>query len=72
LTDPKPWTVEYERRAIKDLGRLDRPVRERIVTAIDRLAAHDPTADVKRLSGMPCTACESETGAPCSPKTATA
>lgn len=53
MTDSKPWTVEYEPRAIKDLRRLDRPIRERIVNAIDRLAAHDPSADVKRLRDMP-------------------
>lgn len=52
MTDHKPWTVEYEPRAIKDLRRLDRPIRARIVTAIDRLASHDPSSDVKRLSGM--------------------
>jgi mRNA-degrading endonuclease RelE of RelBE toxin-antitoxin system len=34
----EPWPVEFERRADKDLERLDAPVRQRVITAIERLA----------------------------------
>jgi mRNA-degrading endonuclease RelE of RelBE toxin-antitoxin system len=39
----EPWRVEFERRADKDLERLDAPVRQRVITAIERLVS-DPTA----------------------------
>jgi len=39
----EPWSVEFERRAEKDLGRLDGQVRQRVITAIDRLA-RDPNS----------------------------
>lgn len=35
------WSVEFERRADKDLERLDEQVKQRVFTAIDRLAS-DP------------------------------
>jgi mRNA interferase RelE/StbE len=46
-----PWSVELERRAIKDLRRLDPPTRERIVEAIERLADDPGTAELRRLRG---------------------
>lgn len=45
------WQVRYARQAEKDLGRLDPPVRRRVVTAIDRLAAGDASG-VIRLRGV--------------------
>jgi len=45
-----PWQVRYTRQAEKDLGRVDPPIRRRIVTAIDRLAAGDAVG-VIRLRG---------------------
>jgi mRNA interferase RelE/StbE len=42
--------VEYTPRATRDGGRLDRVVRERILTAIDRFAATG-YGDVKPLKG---------------------
>jgi mRNA interferase RelE/StbE len=45
------WALEYERRAIKDLRRLDRPVRGRVVAAIEALAIDPSAADIRRLSG---------------------
>ena len=45
-----PWQVRYTRQAEKDLGRLDSPIRRRIVAAIDGLAAGDATG-VIRLKG---------------------
>jgi mRNA interferase RelE/StbE len=53
VTDANRWAVEYERRALRDLRQLDPPVRQRVVAAIDRLAAGEQTADVKRLQGQP-------------------
>lgn len=44
------WQVRYTRQAAKDLGRLDPPIRPRIVAAIDRLAAGDAVG-VIRLRG---------------------
>ncbi|MEJ7798718.1 MAG: type II toxin-antitoxin system RelE/ParE family toxin [Solirubrobacteraceae bacterium] len=46
----EPWQVRYSRQAEKDLGRLDPPIRQRIVIAIDRLADGD-AAGVVRLQG---------------------
>jgi mRNA interferase RelE/StbE len=46
-----PWTVSFTRRADRDLDRLDHSVRPRVIEAIERLAAEDPRADVRRLSG---------------------
>lgn len=46
-----PWQVRYARQAEKDLGRLDPPIRRRIVVAVDGLAAGDATG-VVRLKGM--------------------
>lgn len=45
-----PWQVRYSRQAEKDLGRLDPPIRRRIVVAIDGLAASDAIG-VIRLRG---------------------
>jgi mRNA interferase RelE/StbE len=45
-----PWQVRYTRQAEKDLGRLDPPIRRRIVAGIDRLAAGDAVG-VIRLRG---------------------
>lgn len=36
-----PWEVRYTRQAEKDLGRLDPPIRRRIVAAVDRLSTGD-------------------------------
>jgi mRNA-degrading endonuclease RelE of RelBE toxin-antitoxin system len=35
----EPWSVEFERRADRDLERLDPQVRQRVLTAIDRLSS---------------------------------
>ncbi|MGI8803503.1 MAG: type II toxin-antitoxin system RelE family toxin [Solirubrobacteraceae bacterium] len=44
------WRVRYAQQAAKDLGRLDPPVRRRIVAAIDQLAAGNASS-VIRLRG---------------------
>lgn len=45
------WSVEFERRADKDLERLDAPVRQRVFAAIERLASDPHSAGLRRLSG---------------------
>jgi mRNA interferase RelE/StbE len=46
-----PWAVEFERRAEKDLDRLDPQVRQRVLSAIGRLADDPERADLRRLKG---------------------
>lgn len=47
-----PWAVEFANAARRDLRRLDPPVRERILTALESLAADPSQGDVKRLAGI--------------------
>ena len=47
----EPWSVEFERRADRDLGRLDPQVRQRVLAAIERLASHPRSAELRRLRG---------------------
>jgi hypothetical protein len=49
----EPWLVEFERRADKDLERLDAPVRQCVITAIDRLASDHHTLNPVRLAPRP-------------------
>jgi mRNA interferase RelE/StbE len=46
-----PWTVEFERRAEKDLERLDPQVKQRVLSAIGRLADGPGSADLRKLTG---------------------
>jgi mRNA interferase RelE/StbE len=48
-----PWSVEFERRAARDLERLDPQVKQRVLAAIDRLANDPRNAGLRRLSGRP-------------------
>ena len=51
MNDPH-WRVEFAPSARKDLRRLDRQVQQRIVDALDRLAAGELlSGDVRRLVG---------------------
>jgi mRNA interferase RelE/StbE len=46
------WAVRFERRADRDFGRLDPPVRRRVADAIERLAVDpDNASSVRRLAG---------------------
>ena len=47
----EPWTVEFERRAEKDLERLDPKVKQRVLSAIGQLAEDPGSADLRRLKG---------------------
>ena len=46
-----PWSVEFERRADRDLGRLDPQVRQRVLAAIERLARDPRSAELRSLRG---------------------
>lgn len=46
------WRVEWKGRALKALNRLDKRARERIVSAVEQLAATGH-GDVKKLRGDP-------------------
>ncbi len=45
------WELRWAPRAVKDARRLDQQTRERIVSAIEKLAEDPATADVRRLAG---------------------
>lgn len=49
--DASPWAIRFEARAERDLGRLDPPVARRVVEALDRVLARDPSVDLRRLKG---------------------
>ncbi len=50
---PAGYRIEFSRTAIRDLKRLDRPVRERVVVALERLVASQTVGDVRALTGVP-------------------
>jgi mRNA-degrading endonuclease RelE of RelBE toxin-antitoxin system len=45
----EPWSVEFERRADRDLERLDPQVKQ--LAALDRLASDPHSADLRKLKG---------------------
>jgi len=47
----EPWAVEFEQRAEKDLERLDPPVKQRVLSAIGRLAEDPGSARLRKLTG---------------------
>lgn len=47
------WRVEYDRHAVKDLRRLDIPVRRRVVDPISALTEDPPRGDIRPLVGRP-------------------
>ncbi|MGP8205670.1 MAG: type II toxin-antitoxin system RelE family toxin [Acidimicrobiales bacterium] len=50
---PQPWSVEFERRANRDLEQLDPQVKQRVLTAIARLVSDPQSADLRKLKGRP-------------------
>lgn len=50
MTDA-PWRLSYVPSARRDLRRFDPQVRERVIAALERLAADDPRVDVRKLAG---------------------
>ncbi len=49
----RSWSVAFERRADKDLDRLDPPIKRRVLAAIDRLASEPQTAQLSQLTNRP-------------------
>jgi mRNA-degrading endonuclease RelE of RelBE toxin-antitoxin system len=49
----EPWSVEFERRAAKDLERLDPPLCQRVFAALERLAGDPQSAGLRKLAGRP-------------------
>jgi mRNA interferase RelE/StbE len=47
------WSLEFERRAVKDLERLDPPIRDRVVAALQQLIADPVAAQLVKLTGRP-------------------
>lgn len=47
------FQISIERDALRALGKLDKPVRRRIQTAIDRLADDPRPVGVRALTGRP-------------------
>ena len=47
------WRIRLAPSARRDIKRLDPPVRERVLAALEGLRAQPPTGDIKRLSGDP-------------------
>lgn len=47
----EPWSVEFERRAEKDLERLDPPVKQRVLAAIGGLVGDPHGAGLRKLKG---------------------
>jgi mRNA-degrading endonuclease RelE of RelBE toxin-antitoxin system len=45
------WGVTFTPRARRDLRALDPQIRDRVLSAIDRVVARDPALDVRRLTG---------------------
>ena len=52
MNAPERWRVELTRPAERDIRRLDRPVRERILSGLDALASDPPAGDIRRMSGI--------------------
>ena len=50
---PQSWSVEFERRADRDLEQLDPQVKQRVLTAIGRLVSDPRSADLRKLKGRP-------------------
>lgn len=50
---PAGFSLELSARALRDLRRLDHPVAERVLAALERLVAPVPTGDVRALTGSP-------------------
>jgi mRNA interferase RelE/StbE len=48
LSDPG-WV--FSDRAQRDIGRLDRQVAQRVISALDRLCSDPPVGDVVKLTG---------------------
>lgn len=51
MAEDARWALEFERRAERDLARLDPQIARRVIAALDRLLDQDPSLDLRRLKG---------------------
>ncbi len=51
MAEDARWAIRFERRAERDLARLDPTVARRVIVALDRLLERDPSVDLRRLRG---------------------
>jgi mRNA interferase RelE/StbE len=51
VADEPRWSLEFERRAERDLERLDPQIARRVVVALERLRERDSSLDLRRLRG---------------------
>jgi mRNA interferase RelE/StbE len=51
VADEPRWSLEFERRAERDLERLDPQIARRVVAALERLRERDSSLDLRRLRG---------------------
>jgi len=50
----EPWAVNFEGRADKDIDRLDKKLRQRVLVAVEGLAADpDASTGLRKLTGRP-------------------
>lgn len=47
------YELVYSPAALKDLEKLDKPIQERILIALERLRIRPESCNIKRLVGMP-------------------
>ncbi|MEW6276715.1 MAG: type II toxin-antitoxin system RelE/ParE family toxin [Bacillota bacterium] len=45
------WRIEWDRTALKEMGKLDKVVKQRIWDALDALLKKPEAADIKKLTG---------------------
>lgn len=48
-TGEESWSVRFAKRADKDMGRLDPPVRQRVADGIERLTDEESSPNVRKL-----------------------
>lgn len=53
MSERREFSVQYDSRALKELQKLDKPVRRRIVTAVSALSQDPRPPGVRRLVGYP-------------------
>ncbi len=44
------WSLSFTARAQKDLRKADKVIRQRVIDALDRLVAGDPSVDIRKLA----------------------
>ena len=53
MTAPVPYAVQYDRKALKELNKIDKPVARRIISAVDALGVDPRPTGSRPLVGHP-------------------